>query len=60
MCEQRDPKGLYARARAGEITGMTGIDDPYEEPEVPDLRVDTSEVELAEAVRRVRAVIEGI
>ncbi|MDH3293995.1 MAG: adenylyl-sulfate kinase [Acidimicrobiia bacterium] len=38
VCEQRDPKGLYARARAGEITGMTGIDDPYEAPESPERR----------------------
>jgi len=37
VCEQRDPKGLYARARAGEITGFTGVDDPYEAPEHPDL-----------------------
>ena len=37
VCEQRDPKGLYARARAGEIQGFTGIDDPYEVPERPDL-----------------------
>lgn len=37
VCEERDPKGLYARARAGELTGMTGIDDPYEPPESPDL-----------------------
>lgn len=36
-CERRDPKGLYAKARAGELTGMTGIDDPYEAPESPDL-----------------------
>jgi bifunctional enzyme CysN/CysC len=36
-CEQRDPKGLYAKARAGELTGMTGIDDPYEPPMSPDL-----------------------
>jgi bifunctional enzyme CysN/CysC len=36
-CERRDPKGLYAKARAGEITGFTGIDDPYEPPEAPDL-----------------------
>lgn len=42
-CEERDPKGLYARARAGEITGMTGIDDPYEPPERPDLVVRPSE-----------------
>jgi bifunctional enzyme CysN/CysC len=37
VCEQRDPKGLYAKARAGEIKGFTGIDDPYEPPEHPDL-----------------------
>ena len=37
LCEQRDPKGLYAKARAGELTGMTGIDDPYEPPLTPDL-----------------------
>lgn len=37
LCEQRDPKGLYAKARAGEITGFTGIDDPYEPPEAPEL-----------------------
>jgi bifunctional enzyme CysN/CysC len=41
-CERRDPKGLYARARAGEITGFTGVDDPYESPEHPDLILDTS------------------
>jgi bifunctional enzyme CysN/CysC len=37
LCEQRDPKGLYAKARAGEITGFTGIDDPYEAPSAPEL-----------------------
>ena len=37
LCEQRDPKGLYAKARAGELTGFTGIDDPYEAPERPEL-----------------------
>ena len=39
VCEERDTKGLYARARAGEILGFTGIDDPYEAPERPDLRL---------------------
>jgi bifunctional enzyme CysN/CysC len=39
VCEQRDPKGLYAKARAGEITGFTGIDDPYEAPTDPELRL---------------------
>jgi bifunctional enzyme CysN/CysC len=37
VCEARDPKGLYAKARAGELKGFTGIDDPYEAPERPDL-----------------------
>ena len=39
MCEERDPKGLYAKARAGELIGMTGIDDPYEPPRTPELTV---------------------
>jgi bifunctional enzyme CysN/CysC len=39
LCEERDPKGLYAKARAGELTGMTGIDDPYEPPAAPELVV---------------------
>jgi len=42
VCEQRDPKGLYAKARRGEIDNMTGIQAPYEEPLSPDLVVDTS------------------
>jgi bifunctional enzyme CysN/CysC len=49
VCEERDPKGLYARARAGEISGMTGIDDPYERPESPDARIDTSTMTVGEA-----------
>ena len=40
-CEKRDPKGLYARARRGEINNMTGIQDPYEAPESPDIVLDT-------------------
>jgi len=42
VCEGRDPKGLYKRARAGEIKGFTGIDDPYEEPLAPELVVDSA------------------
>jgi adenylyl-sulfate kinase len=57
VCEERDPKGLYARARAGEITGMTGIDDPYEEPLSPGLRVDGSKVSVTAAAD---AVLEGL
>ena len=41
VCEQRDPKGLYAKARAGELTGFTGIDDPYEAPLAPELVIGT-------------------
>ncbi len=43
ICEQRDPKGLYQKARAGEIQGMTGIDDPYESPENPELVLRSGE-----------------
>jgi bifunctional enzyme CysN/CysC len=48
-CEARDPKGLYARARAGDIKGMTGIDDPYEPPRAPDVEVAGGSVEQAVA-----------
>ena len=41
VCEARDVKGLYAKARAGEIKGFTGIDDPYEEPRDPEIRLST-------------------
>lgn len=41
ICEQRDPKGLYRRARAGEIANFTGLDDPYEAPESPDVECQT-------------------
>ncbi|SCL39931.1 adenylylsulfate kinase [Micromonospora rhizosphaerae] len=51
VCEQRDRKGLYARARAGLLTGMTGIDDPYEEPIDADLVVDTTDMTVDEAVK---------
>jgi bifunctional enzyme CysN/CysC len=43
VCEQRDPKGLYAKARAGEIAGFTGIDDPYESPISPELTIAAGE-----------------
>jgi adenylylsulfate kinase len=52
-CRRRDVKGLYARAAAGELTGMTGVDDPYEEPDKPDLRLDTTGTDIAAAARRV-------
>ncbi len=52
-CERRDVKGLYEKARKGEITQFTGIDDPYEEPENPELTIDTTSVSVEEAVERV-------
>ncbi len=50
VCEARDVKGLYARARAGEIPDLSGVGAPYEEPTDPDLRLDTSRLELAACV----------
>lgn len=44
ICEQRDPKGLYKKARAGQLPNFTGIDDPYEEPTRPELTVDTTKL----------------
>ena len=41
VCRQRDVKGLYAKQAAGEISGLTGVDDPYEEPQFPDLRIES-------------------
>jgi bifunctional enzyme CysN/CysC len=52
-CERRDIKGLYARARRGEIARFTGIDDPYEPPLDPELTIDTSEVSAEEASRQI-------
>lgn len=49
VCEQRDPKGLYAKARAGELKGFTGIDDPYEAPLAPELVLGAAGVSPAEA-----------
>jgi len=59
-CEARDPKGLYARARAGLIEGFTGIDDPWEAPERPDLAVGTAGVAPDTAARRVLETLERL
>jgi sulfate adenylyltransferase len=53
VCERRDRKGLYAKARAGTLPGMTGIDDPYEEPTDADLVLDTSDMAAEAAVAKV-------
>ena len=60
VCEQRDPKGLYARARAGEIRGFTGIDDPYEAPEEPDLRLTPADGDPAAQAALVLALVEKL
>ncbi|MEC4803573.1 MAG: adenylyl-sulfate kinase [Jaaginema sp. PMC 1079.18] len=53
VCEARDVKGLYKRARSGEIKNFTGIDDPYEPPTNPDIECRTDQEELAESVAKV-------
>ena len=57
LCEQRDPKGLYKLARAGELTGFTGIDAPYEAPASPELRLLPGD--LDDQVRQVLAWCEA-
>jgi adenylylsulfate kinase len=52
-CERRDVKGLYARARRGEIQNFTGIDDPYEPPEHPELTLDTRSLSVDQCVEKV-------
>ncbi len=51
VCEQRDPKGLYKKARAGQIKGFTGIDDPYEAPQRAELTLKTADMPVAECVK---------
>ena len=59
-CERRDPKGLYAKARAGEIKGFTGIDDPYEAPEHPELVLTPADGDaIAQATRVREALVQG-
>jgi sulfate adenylyltransferase len=57
VCEQRDRKGLYARARAGQLPGMTGVDDPYEAPTDAELVIDTTFMTVPEAVEAVLAYL---
>ncbi len=57
VCEQRDPKGLYAKARAGEITGFTGIDDPYEAPVRPELTLTPADGDPVAQATRVLTVV---
>ena len=57
-CEARDPKGLYKKARAGEIKEFTGISAPYEEPEAPELMLDTSVLSIEESVEKLVNYVE--
>jgi len=52
-CEKRDPKGLYKKARAGEITNFTGIDDPYEPPENPEIEINTTGISVEDAANMI-------
>ena len=57
-CERRDVKGLYAKARKGEIPNFTGISAPYEAPVKPDIEIDTTKQTIAESVTYIFSVIE--
>lgn len=59
VAEQRDPKGLYRKARRGEIRGFTGIDAPYEPPQDAEIVIDTSILSINESVERVYAQLRG-
>jgi len=58
ICEQRDPKGLYRKARAGEIKNFTGLDSPYEAPENPELQLDTILITVEQAADEILAYME--
>ncbi len=58
VCEQRDAKGLYARARRGQITGFTGVDDPYEAPINPEITLDTVQYSAEENARKIIRYLE--
>ena len=59
-CARRDVKGLYAKAFAGEIKGFTGVDDPYEAPDAPEIVVDTEEHEPEESARLIVTRLEEL
>ncbi len=59
ICEARDPKGLYAKARKGDLVNFTGVDSPYEAPQDPELRIDTTKLSVDEAADMVIAYLES-
>jgi bifunctional enzyme CysN/CysC len=60
VCETRDPKGLYKKARAGELKNFTGIDDPYEAPSKPELIIDATSTTPQEAALQLIEHLEGL
>jgi sulfate adenylyltransferase len=58
VCEKRDRKGMYAKARAGLIKGYTGVDDPYETPEKAEVSIDTSNISPVEAAHQIILVLQ--
>lgn len=58
VCADRDVKGLYAQQAAGALTGLTGVDDPYEEPREPDLRIESQEQTVAESAGALYALLK--
>ena len=60
VCEQRDPKGLYKRARSGEIKHFTGIDSAYDEPESPEITIKTAEYSIEECAQQILNYLKAI
>ena len=59
VCRQRDPKGLYRKTQEGQVSRMTGVDDPFEEPLNPDLVIDTNELSVLDSVERIVGYLES-
>ena len=57
IAEKRDPKGLYKKARKGQIPNFTGIDSPYEKPSQPEIEIDTSKSTITESVKKIIKII---
>lgn len=57
VCEARDPRGLYAKARRGQLPAFTGIDSPYEPPLTPELRIDTELMEISDSLKALKTLL---
>ncbi|MCB1814047.1 MAG: adenylyl-sulfate kinase, partial [Candidatus Competibacteraceae bacterium] len=60
VAEQRDPKGLYKKARRGELKNFTGIDSPYEAPEAPEIHIDTTQLTSEAAAEQIVARLQSM